>query len=159
MPPPHSPSTTSCLPSSGGFFLLIVGSQALVHERPSISGKVTWQVPESIPSIRANPLPSNVPSATISPSGRVILYFSPGTGFFSASTNSISIQLFFFSFSPGVCDRLYGFTGVEPYLPDLVCSCSALIFSTSPGSALSASREAAGSAGETAEPAFPVLGE
>src|SRR4029077_9226849 len=56
------------------------------HASLSRSGKVILHDPGSIPSTRAKPLWSSVPSATVSPSGRVILYFSPGKGSFSSST-------------------------------------------------------------------------
>src|SRR5260370_14706775 len=124
----------------------------------SKSGNVTLHDPGSMPTTRANPLPSRVPSATDSPSGSVIRYLSPGTGWSSSSTISISIQLFFCFFSSSALGGLCGLVRTDPYLPVLVCRCSALICSTSPGSALSASWGCFGSAGETAEPAVPLFG-
>src|SRR6266850_6628093 len=120
-------------------------------------GNVILHVPGSMPSTLAKPLLSSVPSAAVSPSGRMTRYDSPGTGLSFLSTNSISIQLVFFSFSSGVWGGLWGLICSEPYLPVLVLRCSALIFSTSPGSATSASSAALGSAGVSSDSLFPVF--
>ena len=47
------------------------------------------------------------------PSGKVILYFSPGTGLSSSSTSSISIQLFSFSSEALVPDALLTASGLK----------------------------------------------
>src|SRR5262249_24066953 len=76
----------------------------------------------------------------------------PDIGLPSSSVSTISIQC------RAVGSRLKGSTGASPYFP--VCSwrCWALVFSTSPGSALSASCACVGSPGETRLGMLPDLG-